>query len=147
MTKPYMTNTLALMLAATLAGCAQFSAINPQKVAISDTSAGHYFIQQALDNGWFAHISRCENGATSVEVIAEPRFIAQLDRGAFCKQAGGTWANGSCVARGKLIYMTAPDDKSQQIYRLLQQGSQQSYQQWLVAAQSFGFKQDTINKG
>ena len=151
MTKPNMINTLALMLATTLAGCAQFSVMNLDKVDIPDTSAGHYFIQKSLNEDWFAHVKQCENGATRVEVIAEPRFIAQLDKGAFCKQAGGIWANGSCVARGKLIYMAVPtatpDDTTRQIYQLVQQGPQQSYQQWIVAAQSFGFKQDATNRG
>ncbi|WP_141108939.1 hypothetical protein [Aeromonas veronii] len=86
MTKPNMTNTLALVLATTLAGCAQFSVMNLDKVDIPDTSAGHYFIQKALNEDWFAHVKQCENGATRVEVIAAPRFIAQLDKGPFANK-------------------------------------------------------------
>lgn len=128
------------MLNIVLTGCAQHSVVNSERIEIPEGTAGHYFIQKALDDDWFAYVKRCENGAVSVEIIAEEQFISNLDKAAFCEQIGGEWNAGSCSSHGKLIYISPEfddvDKKSKKIYQLYQKDVMQSCQQWLEAAES-----------
>jgi hypothetical protein len=126
-----------------LAGCSQHSVINPDNIEIPEGSAGHYFIQKALDDDWFAYVKRCENGVVSIEIIAEEKFILNLDKGAYCESIGGIWNTGSCFSHGNLIYVSPElhevDKNPQKIYQLYQKGAMQSCQQWLEAVESIEF--------
>lgn len=123
-----------------LSGCAQYSVVNSGDIVMPEGTAGHYFIQKALEDNWFAYVNRCDNGAVSVEIIAEEKFISNLDKAGFCELIRGEWNAGSCSFHGKLIYFSPEFDdvakKPQKIYRFYQKDVMQSCQQWLEAAKS-----------
>lgn len=131
---------ISVTLKTVLTGCSQHSVVNSDSVEVPQESAGHYFIQKALDDDWFAYVKRCENGAVSVEIIAEEAFISSLDKDAFCENIGGQWNSGSCFSHGKLIYISPElegvDKKPKKIFQFYQKGVMQSCQQWLEAAES-----------
>lgn len=126
-----------VLLTTTLTSCSQYAVINSDNVEIPEDSAGHYFIQKALDDDWFAYVKRCDNGATSVEIIGEESFISNLDKGSFCEKIGGIWNEDGCLANGKLAYISpGADEKPKKIYQFYQKGVIQSCQQWREAAES-----------
>lgn len=126
-----------VVLTTLLTSCSQYAVINSDDVEIPEDSAGHYFIQKALDNNWFAYVKPCENGAVSVEIIGEDNFISSLDKRSFCEVVGGIWNENSCLNNGKLIYISPEaDGMPKKIYQLYQRGIMQSCDQWREAAES-----------
>ncbi|MGL4614038.1 MAG: hypothetical protein ACRCVV_09095 [Shewanella sp.] len=134
-----------LVLTATLTSCSQYAVINSDDIEIPENSAGHYFIQKALDDDWFAYVKSCDNGAISIEIIGEESFISNLDKGSFCEKIGGIWNEDSCLAKGILIY-TSPEmtEKPKKIFQLYQKGAMQSCQQWREAAESIALNSQNM---